>query len=138
MADETAAKGIRIRTNLVPDLPPVALDRVQLQQVIANLIRNGIEAMDAAVDGARVLHIRSCRDGLDAIRIEVRDAGTGFMDADRIFDPFFTTKEHGMGMGLTICRSIVESHGGRLWAENGDPQGALFIFTLPVDSKMAL
>ena len=111
MAGEIAAKDIRIETNLEPDLPSVALDRVQVQQVFVNLIRNGIEAMDAMVDGARALQIRSCRDGLDAIRVEVRDAGTGFKDVERIFEPFFTTKRHGMGMGLAICRSIIEAHG---------------------------
>ena len=111
MAGEIAAKDIRIKTNLEPDLPSVALDRVQVQQVFVNLIRNGIEAMDAMVDGARALQIRSCRDGLDAIRVEVRDAGTGFKDVERIFEPFFTTKRHGMGMGLAICRSIIEAHG---------------------------
>jgi PAS domain S-box-containing protein len=137
MADETAARGIRIETGLVPDLPPVALDRVQVQQVFVNLIRNGIEAMDAAKDDAPVLEIYSCRDGPDAIRIEVRDAGAGFTDAERVFEPFFTTKEHGMGMGLTICRSIVESHGGRLWAEKNGSRGATFAFTLPVAGKPA-
>ncbi|MDX8490453.1 PAS domain-containing protein [Mesorhizobium sp. VK22B] len=132
MANEIAAKDIRFNTDLEPDLPQVALDHVQVQQVFVNLIRNGIEAMDAVVDGARALHIRSCRDGRDAIRIEVRDAGTGFMDAERAFEPFFTTKEHGMGMGLAICRSIVESHGGRLWTTNNERHGAIVAFTLPL------
>lgn len=132
MADEIAAKDIRIKTALEPDLPSVALDRVQVQQVIVNLIRNGIEAMDAVVGDARALQIRSCRDGLGAIRVEVRDAGTGFKDAERAFEPFFTTKQHGMGMGLAVCRSIVESHGGRLWMANNDTRGATVAFTLPL------
>jgi C4-dicarboxylate-specific signal transduction histidine kinase len=135
VADDTATRNVHIKTNLKPDLPSVTIDRVQLQQVIVNLIRNGIEAMESVTDGARVLQINSRRDGHDSIRIEVRDAGTGFTDAERIFEPFFTTKESGMGMGLAICRSIVESHGGHLSAEKNEPQGAAFIFTLPVGDK---
>lgn len=135
MADAIAAKGIRIETNLEPDLPSVALDRVQVQQVFVNLVRNGVEAMDGAmVDGARALQISSLRDGIDAIRIEVRDAGTGFEDAERVFQPFFTTKQHGMGMGLAICRSIIESHGGRLWMANNETRGATVAFTLPLEA----
>ncbi len=132
MADEIAAKDIRIETNLEPDLPPVALDRVQVQQVFVNLIRNGIEAMNTVVNGARTLQIRSCRDGPGAIRIEVCDEGTGFQDADRVFEPFFTTKQHGMGMGLAICRSIIESHGGGLRTANNETRGATVAFTLPL------
>ncbi len=97
-----------------------------------NLIRNGIEAMETVVDRARSLQIRSCRDGLTAIRVEVRDSGTGFKDANRVFEAFFTTKQHGMGMGLAICRSIVESHGGRLWTANNEPHGAIVAFTVPL------
>ena len=138
MADAIAAKGIRIETNLEPDLPSVALDRVQVQQVFVNLVRNGVEAMDGAmVDGARALQISSLRDGIDAIRIEVRDAGTGFEDAERVFQPFFTTKQHGMGMGLAICRSIIESHGGRLWMANNETRGATVAFTLPLEASEA-
>lgn len=97
-----------------------------------NLIRNAMEAMDAVVDGARALQIRSCRDGLDAIRVEVCDGGTGFKDAERAIEPFFTTKPHGMGMGLAICRSIIESHGGRLWTANNKTSGATVAFVLPL------
>jgi signal transduction histidine kinase len=132
MADEIAQKNIRIRTTLEPGLPSLTLDRVQVQQVFVNLIQNGIEAMDAVDDGERALEIRSCRDGLDSIRVEVCDAGTGFKDAERAFEPFFTTKQNGMGMGLAICRSIVESHGGRLWAVNNSAHGATVAFTLPL------
>jgi len=130
MGDKIAAQNMRIETNLEPALPSVALDRVQVQQVLVNLIRNGIEAMDATVASARTLQIRSCRDGSDAIRIEVRDAGAGFKDVERAFEPFFTTKQNGMGMGLAICRSIIESHGGRLWAANNEAHGATVAFTL--------
>ncbi|MGK9235503.1 PAS domain-containing protein, partial [Inquilinus limosus] len=137
MADEIAAKDIRIRTALAPDLPSVALDRVQVQQVIVNLIRNGIEAMDGVFDGERALQIRSRRDGPDTIRVEVRDAGPGFRDPERVFEPFFTTKQHGMGMGLAICRSIIESHRGRLWTADNEPCGATVIFTLPLVASEA-
>jgi PAS domain S-box-containing protein len=130
MAGEIAGKKVRIETDLEAHLPSVALDRVQVQQVFVNLIRNGIEAMETVVEGARTLQIRSCRDGLEAIRVEVRDAGTGLEDAERAFEPFFTTKHSGMGMGLAICRSIVESHGGRLWAANNETRGATVSFTL--------
>jgi PAS domain S-box-containing protein len=135
MADEIAEKNARIETNLEANLPSVALDRVQVQQVFVNLIRNGIEAMDSVVDRARALQIRSCREGSGAIRVEVRDFGTGIADAERVFEPFFTTKQHGMGIGLAICRSIVESHGGRLWMTNNEPRGALVAFTLPLPTN---
>ena len=138
MADGIAAKDVRVETDLEPNLPSVALDRVQMQQVLVNLVRNGVEAMeDAVVDGARALQIRSHRDGLDAIRIEVRDAGTGFKDAERVFEPFFTTKQHGMGMGLAICRSIIELHGGRLSTANNETRGATVAFTLPLAASEA-
>lgn len=136
MADELATKGIRIKTDLEPDLPSITLDRVQVQQVFVNLIRNGIEAMAAVTVEMRALQIRSCRDG-GAIRVEVRDAGTGFEDANRVFEPFFTTKQHGMGMGLAICRSIVEAHGGHLWTANNDTCGATVAFTLPLVASEA-
>jgi PAS domain S-box-containing protein len=135
MVDKVAGQGIRIETSLEPDLPLVALDRVQVQQVLMNLIRNGIEAMDTVINGARVLQIHSRRDGQDSICIEVRDAGTGFKDPERGFEPFFTTKQNGMGMGLAICRSIVEAHGGRLWAENNETRGATVAFTLPLNAS---
>jgi hypothetical protein len=138
MADEIAAKDIRIETDLANDLPVVALDHVQVQQVLVNLIRNGIEAMDAMDaldDDTRVLAIRSRRDGSDAIHVEVRDAGAGFQDADRALEPFFTTKPRGIGMGLAICRSIIESHGGRLWTTNNDAGGATVAFALPLAAQ---
>jgi K+-sensing histidine kinase KdpD len=125
----------RIKTNLEPNLPSIALDRIQVLQVLVNLIRNGIEAVDAVVDGARALLIRSSRDGPYAICVEVRDSGTGIEDAERGIEPFFTTKQHGMGMGLAICRSIVESHGVRLWMANNTPRGAIVGFTLPLTAS---
>jgi PAS domain S-box-containing protein len=135
MADEIATNDVLIRPNLEPDLPSVAFDRVQVQQVLVNLIRNGIQAMDGVLDYSRALEVRSCRDGLAAIRVEISDAGMGFKDVERIFEPFFTTKQHGMGMGLAICRSIVEAHGGRLWAANNESRGATVAFTLPLSAS---
>jgi signal transduction histidine kinase len=87
------------------------------------------------VGGARALQIRSRRDGLDAIRIEVRDAGTGFKDTERALEPFFTAKQNGMGMGLAICRSIIEAHGGRLWMGNNETRGATVAFALPLTAS---
>lgn len=135
MAEEAARRRIRMSVEVESDLPPVALDRIQVQQVLVNLIRNGMEAMDA-VAGDRVLGLRVHRPG-DEIQIDISDRGRGVEFPERMFEPFFTTKEHGMGMGLAICRSIVESHGGRLWAENNESQGATFTFTLPIEVKMA-
>jgi len=130
-ADQIAARRAHLETKLELDLPAVTLDRVQVQQVLVNLIRNGIEAMDAVTDRPRSLQVRSCRDGL-ALRIEVRDSGTGIQNPERVLEPFFTTKPQGMGMGLAICRSIVEAHGGTIWMTNNEPCGALVAFTLPL------
>ena len=135
MAEEAARRRVRIDTDIEGDLPPVALDRVQIQQVLVNLMRNGMEAMESTADD-RVLGLRVRRTG-DVVQTEISDRGPGVEFPDRMFEPFFTTKEHGMGMGLAICRSIVESHGGRLWAEKNEPHGATFIFTLPVEVKAA-
>lgn len=133
MAGEAARRRVRLDIEVDGELPPVALDRVQIQQVLINLIRNGLEAMDAVADGG-VLRLHARRIGT-AVQIEISDRGRGVEFPERIFEPFFTTKEHGMGMGLAICRSIVESHGGRLWAEKNEPHGSTFIFTLPVEAK---
>jgi signal transduction histidine kinase len=138
MADEISAKDIHLETNLEPGLPSVALDHVQVLQVFVSLIRNGMEAMESMVDSARSLQIRSCRDGFDEIRIEIRDAGSGFKDAERVFEPFFTTKPYGAGMGLIICRSIIEAHGGRLWTANNETCGATVAFTLPLAASVSL
>jgi PAS domain S-box-containing protein len=135
MAEEAARRRVRIDEDIESDLPLVAFDRVQVQQVLVNLIGNGMDAMDASA-GDKVLNIRVRRIG-DTIQTEISDRGRGIEFPDKIFEPFFTTKEHGMGMGLAICRSIVESHGGRLWAENNKPHGATFIFALPVEEKAA-
>jgi PAS domain S-box-containing protein len=135
MAEEAARRRIRIDIEVENNLPPVALDRVQVQQVLVNLIRNGMDAMDFVTED-RVLGVRVHRPG-DAIQVDISDRGRGIEFPEKIFEPFFTTKEHGMGMGLAICRSIVESHGGRLWAENNETQGATFTFTLPIEVEWA-
>jgi PAS domain S-box-containing protein len=133
MAEEAARRRIRMNIEVEGDLPPVALDRVQVQQVLVNLIRNGMDAMDTVTDD-RVLRIRVHQPG-DEVQIDITDRGRGVEFPEKMFEPFFTTKEDGMGMGLAICRSIVESHGGRLWAENNEPKGATFTFTLPIEGS---
>lgn len=132
MLEEATRRRIRIEIDVEPGLPPLALDRIQIQQVLVNLIRNGIEAMEPTQRGA--LHIRSMRAG-DLIRTEVRDTGAGISAPEKVFEPFFSTKSNGMGMGLAISRTIIESHGGRLCAEDNQPSGATFIFTLPAEAK---
>jgi PAS domain S-box-containing protein len=130
MTEEMAAKNVRVESHLATDLPLVPVDRVQVQQVLVNLIRNGIEAMEVSVDRARVLRIGTRRHDNDSIRIEIRDSGDGFQDVQSVLEPFFTTKENGMGIGLAICRSIVEAHGGRLSIGNHEAGGAVVVFTL--------
>jgi signal transduction histidine kinase len=128
---EATRYSISVRTDLAADLPPVMGDRVQLQQVMMNLMVNGIDAMKA-VDGTRELVIKSQGVENDQVHVSVSDTGVGLPaeQTDQIFNAFFTTKPHGTGMGLRICRSIVESHGGRLWAAGNSPRGASFHFAL--------
>jgi PAS domain S-box-containing protein len=129
---EVRRNNLALRTELAADLPPVMGDRVQLQQVVVNLILNAIEAMARVEGRVRDLLITTQRGEGDEIRVAVRDSGMGLdpLNVERIFDPFHTTKPGGLGMGLSISRSIVESHGGRLWAESNDGPGATFQFTL--------
>jgi C4-dicarboxylate-specific signal transduction histidine kinase len=129
---------IAARTELGDDLPRVFGDRIQLQQVFLNLFMNAIDAATAVEDDRRVLIIRGQRDTLGnrpAVLIFVEDCGDGFRadDGERLFDAFFTTKSHGMGMGLRISRSIVEAHGGRLWATTNEVHGATFHLMLPAE-----
>jgi C4-dicarboxylate-specific signal transduction histidine kinase len=132
LQSETTQFAIFVRTELAADLLQVTADRVQLQQVLMNLMMNGIDAMKDA-DGTRELTIQSQRDEKGQVLISVSDNGVGLppQQADQIFNAFFTTKPHGTGMGLRISRSIIESHGGRLWACDNSPRGATFHFTLP-------
>jgi len=131
LRNELARNRVSLSTDLASDPPRVSGDHVLLQQVLINVIINAIEAMRAIKRGPRELLIKSAGDDHE-VSIQVKDSGTGFdpLQAQRIFEPFFSTKSEGIGMGLSISRSIVESHGGRLWAESG-PTGALFQFTLP-------
>jgi PAS domain S-box-containing protein len=125
---------VSLNMRLAPDAPAVVADRVQLQQVIINLVLNGIEATSAASDGPRELVVSSERERSDGVRVSVRDSGIGFnhASADRLFDAFYSTKGGGMGMGLAISRSIIETHHGQIWAAANTPRGAIFQFTLPV------
>ena len=132
LRSETAKRRVIVETDLGQDLPPVTGDRVQLQQLILNLLLNGIEAMDPVTDHPKRLFIRSKQEPDDTVLVEIRDSGVGLKDPDTVFDAFFTTKENGMGMGLAICRSIVQAHNGRLWAASGEGPGATFCFTLPL------
>ena len=132
---EAAARHVAIQAEVAADLPQVRGDKVQIQQVLLNLILNGMDALDGLTDGSRTVSVAARVDGRGNVEISAADSGRGIADDQlaRIFDPFFTTKTKGLGMGLSISRSIVETHGGRLWAENnagGD--GATFGFTLPI------
>jgi C4-dicarboxylate-specific signal transduction histidine kinase len=126
---------VLLRMELAPTLPMILGDRVQLQQVIINLVMNGIESMQSVTDRPRDLVIRSGQDENEQVLVSVADCGVGISaeNADRLFTAFFTTKSSGMGMGLSICRSIIDAHGGRLWATACEPRGALFQFTIPAD-----
>ena len=130
---EIVIKNVTVILGLEADLPPVPGDRVQLQQVILNLLINGVEAMSAVEDRSRELLIRSCRHGAGNALVAVRDVGIGLdpQQVEQIFDSFYTTKPKGMGLGLSISRSIIEVHGGRLWAVPNSGYGTTFQFTLP-------
>jgi C4-dicarboxylate-specific signal transduction histidine kinase len=127
---------VLIERQLTKPLPLVLGDRVQLQQVLLNLIMNGIEAMTSVTNQPRLLRVRSRVDESGNVVVAIHDSGTGLgLDADCVFTPFVTTKANGMGMGLSISRSLIESHGGRLWAAPNSPNGAVFCFTLPVAAR---
>jgi PAS domain S-box-containing protein len=131
MDDEASARATTLQTNLDLTLPPIAADRIQMQQVLVNLIRNGIDSMESVDAGPKSISIRSLLDESRMVLIEIRDQGRGIEDPERVFEPFFTTKENSMGMGLAIARSIVEAHEGRLWAAQNDHGGTTFSLTLP-------
>lgn len=139
MQPEASRSQVVVEMELAADLPPTRGDRIQLQQVIVNLVQNGIEAMNGVTDRPRRLVIRSEKRDSGAVLVAVRDSGTGIDPKieRRIFDSFFTTKSKGMGMGLSICHSIIEAHGGRLWASANSDHGATVQFTLPVDRETA-
>src|SRR5882672_6830850 len=132
---EAIKTGVTVGTQLAGELPSIQGDRVQLQQVMLNLIVNAIQSMSGIEDGNRELHISTVSIEPEGVCVAVRDTGPGLSpeSLSRLFEPFYTTKPEGMGMGLSICRSIIEAHGGRLWAIPCEPQGALFQFTIPAD-----
>jgi signal transduction histidine kinase len=137
---ERQRHSIELYTNLRLGDQPVFADRVQLQQVMLNLIMNGIEAMSGITDRPRVLTISSAPAEDGGLLVAIEDTGTGLDPkiAERIFEPFFTTKPNGMGMGLPICRSIIEAHGGRFWVQPRQPHGTAFRFTVPTKPPQAL
>lgn len=136
---EARRNRVLLKQQLEDDLPFVRGDRVQLQQVILNLIVNGLEAIAKSKEGARELIVISKQDEVGKVTIAVSDSGEGLDpgNLDHVFDAFFTTKPDGMGMGLAISRTIIEAHGGRLWATSKSPRGAVFQFTLPVHPESA-
>jgi PAS domain S-box-containing protein len=136
---EVMKNGISVQSHLVEGLPLIQGDRVQLQQVIMNLIINAVEALSSVREGSRELVITTGKGELDDVLVVVRDSGPGLSSAglERIFEAFYTTKPGGLGMGLSICRTIIEAHGGRLWVTAAQPQGATFQFTLPAQSNQA-
>ena len=135
--DGERVRDVSVETDLERDLPPVWGDRVQLQQLVLNLLQNGLEAMESVLDRPRRLTIHSTRQTDGVARIEIRDCGVGLKDPAKVFEPFFTTKVSGLGMGLAICRSIVEAHGGQLWAVSDGADGTTFCVTLPFQPRIA-
>jgi PAS domain S-box-containing protein len=132
---ELVRHGVSLQTQLATDLPLIEGDRIQLQQVILNLVLNAVEAMSGIDNGAREVRISTGRETSNAVLVTVRDFGMGLdpQSVDRLFEAFYTTKPGGLGMGLAICRSIIQTHGGRLWATANEPRGAVFQFTLPLE-----
>ena len=133
---EARAQSVTVKAAIAPNLRPVLADRIQLQQVILNLSLNAIEAMKSIADRPRLLEIGAEHEGDDKVRVLVRDSGPGLSAAnrDRAFDAFYTTKAQGMGMGLAICRSIVDAHGGTLWSSANHDWGETFQFTFPTQA----
>jgi PAS domain S-box-containing protein len=136
MADEIQSNGVLFETELGEDLPRIGADAVQIQQVIVNLVRNAIEAMAATIERPKPLWIRSRREG-DNVVVDIQDHGVGLADFEKIFEPFMTTKETGLGMGLAICRSIIEAHAGRIWVARNPERGVTFSFSLPIENSVA-
>jgi signal transduction histidine kinase len=136
---EAVKDGISVRTQLAEGLPLIQGDRVQLQQVILNLILNAVQAMSGVSEKSRELLVSTEQEASGAVLVTVQDSGPG-LDPEsvaRAFDAFYTTKPQGMGIGLAICRSIVEAHGGKLWAIANKDRGATFQFTLPTGGGRA-
>ncbi len=133
LSDELRDNSVIVEKELEADLPMIDADHVQIQQTLINLVHNATEAMSGVTDRAKSLLLSSRRQG-EELLIQVRDNGSGIKDPTVIFEPFFTTKESGMGMGLSISRSIIEAHGGRIWATANEDAGTAISFTLPLTS----
>jgi signal transduction histidine kinase len=136
MADDIQRNAVSLETTLAEDVPKIPADAVQIQQVLVNLVRNAIEALAATAERPKLLLIRSRRDGQRVV-IEVEDRGTGIADFEKTFEPFFTTKQTGMGIGLAICRTIIEAHAGFIWAVSNETRGVTFSFSLPIENTTA-
>jgi signal transduction histidine kinase len=128
-----------VQTALGKGLPPIESDRVQLQQVVLNLFVNAVQAMGTVAEGPRELLVTTALAKPDGVLVTVKDSGPGVAAAslEQLFAPFYTTKPDGLGMGLSICRSIIEAHGGRLWVTANQPRGAIFSFTMPTHPGIA-
>jgi len=135
LAQRIDKAGMVVITDLNEMLPNVSADHVQMQQVLVNLLQNAIDSMEASEGNS--IWVRTSKDASDSALIEIQDCGCGIDDAEKIFDPFFTTKDKGWGVGLSVCRSIIESHSGRLWAESVPGTGTMFRFTIPLAVKKA-
>lgn len=134
---EAATNSVSVQTAFSERLPKVVGDRVELQQVLVNLILNALEAMSRTTESGRELLIRTTKAGSKGILVAVMDSGPGLLPAslERLFEPFYTTKPDGLGIGLSICRSIIEAHGGQLWASANKPCGTIFQFTVPTVAR---
>ncbi len=137
MRSEAEKRQINLEIDLEAPLPAILGDRVQIQQVLVNLCINGMDAMDSVAERRRTLTVRTRLHDSGTLRVEVQDSGIGLQYPDRVFETFFTTKQHGMGMGLSISRSIIELHHGNLWPQNSDAPGTTFCFTLPLPTPGA-
>jgi PAS domain S-box-containing protein len=135
LSGEIAKRRVGVETELADDLPTVIGDRVQVQQLVFNLLLNGIEAMDPILDRPKKLSIRTTQENPETALVKIQDSGVGLEDSEKVFEAFFTTKGNGMGMGLAICRSIIDAHHGRLWAASAEGSGTTFSFTLPVETS---
>lgn len=135
LAAEASKRRVVLERELDAELPDVVADRVQLQQLVRNLVVNAFDAMEPVLDRPKRLLVRAYGDGADGTVVEIRDSGIGMPDPDRAFDLFFTTKPNGMGMGLSICRSIVAAHHGKLWVKPQEGPGTTVCFRLPVHQR---
>ena len=137
VSGDAARRRVQIRTHLAADLPLVFGDPIHLQQIILNLIINGMDAMGGILEGERLLTIVTEKRSDDELLVAVKDSGHGIPPEmiDMVFESFFSTRQNGLGLGLSIARSIVEAHHGRIWVENNPDRGATFRFTLPLDQK---